>query len=304
MRLASTSSTMDALHASQAGASRHRGRRGGPGRRAGSRGRSWSSPRGGLWLSVIARPRGGGARGAEPPRRPRRGGALETLGAEGRIALKWPNDLMLDDRKVRRHPVRGPLARRPLRPGSRSGSGSTSPTRCRRRSRRRPPAWRRCCRSSPPRRWSTRWWKRFAGWMRRPAPLGAASAHDLPRRDWLRGRALAAPVAGTADGLAADGALLVRAADGTTTAVRSGTVALAGTSATADLRHAPDARHRQHRDHRRALPGDELEAHWRMTTNPDRTPDEWAARSAASSSARAIRPTRCAPCVSLRSRPR
>ena len=24
---------------------------------------------------------------------------LETLGAEGRIALKWPNDLMLDDRK-------------------------------------------------------------------------------------------------------------------------------------------------------------------------------------------------------------
>ena len=56
------------------------------------------------------------------------------------------------------------------------------------------------------------------------------------RRDWLRGRALATPVAGTADGLAADGALLVRGADGTTAAVRSGTIALARTSATADLR--------------------------------------------------------------------
>jgi pantothenate kinase type III len=41
---------------------------------------------------------------------------------------------------------------------------------------------------------------------------------------------------GTADGLAADGALRVRGVDGTTTAVRSGTVALARTSATADLR--------------------------------------------------------------------
>ena len=71
------------------------------------------------------------------------------------------------------------------------------------------------------------------------AAAGALSEGErerLGRRDWLRGRALAAPVAGTADGLAADGALLVRGPDGTTTAVRSGTVALAGTSATADLR--------------------------------------------------------------------
>ncbi len=67
-------------------------------------------------------------------------------------------------------------------------------------------------------------------------PLGDGERARFARRDWLRGRALAAPVAGTADGLAADGALLVRAPDGTTTAVRSGTVALAGTSATADLR--------------------------------------------------------------------
>jgi BirA family transcriptional regulator, biotin operon repressor / biotin---[acetyl-CoA-carboxylase] ligase len=55
------------------------------------------------------------------------------------------------------------------------------------------------------------------------------------RRDWLRGRALLAPVAGTGDGLAPDGGLLVRRADGSTAAVRVGTVVLADPHATADL---------------------------------------------------------------------
>jgi hypothetical protein len=55
------------------------------------------------------------------------------------------------------------------------------------------------------------------------------------RRDWLRGRALLAPIAGTGDGVAADGGLLVRGADGSTTAVRAGTVVLAGPHVTADL---------------------------------------------------------------------
>ena len=72
--------------------------------------------------------------------------------------------------------------------------------------------------------------------MRAAGALGDGERARFARRDWLRGRALAAPVAGTADGLAADGALLVRAPDGTTDGGRSGTVALAGTSATADLR--------------------------------------------------------------------
>jgi BirA family transcriptional regulator, biotin operon repressor / biotin---[acetyl-CoA-carboxylase] ligase len=66
--------------------------------------------------------------------------------------------------------------------------------------------------------------------------LDAGERARFARHDWLRGRGLAAPVAGTADGLAADGALLVRGPDGTTAAVRSGTVALAKTSSTADLR--------------------------------------------------------------------
>ena len=56
------------------------------------------------------------------------------------------------------------------------------------------------------------------------------------RRDWLRGLALEAPEAGTADGIAPDGALLVRRPDGSMAVVRAGTVVLAGTSPTADLR--------------------------------------------------------------------
>ena len=42
------------------------------------------------------------------------------------------------------------------------------------------------------------------------------------RRDWLRGRTLRVPVAGTAEGIAADGALRVRRADATLELVRSG----------------------------------------------------------------------------------
>jgi BirA family biotin operon repressor/biotin-[acetyl-CoA-carboxylase] ligase len=42
------------------------------------------------------------------------------------------------------------------------------------------------------------------------------------RRDWLRGRALRVPVVGTAEGIDADGALRVRRADATLELVRSG----------------------------------------------------------------------------------
>jgi BirA family biotin operon repressor/biotin-[acetyl-CoA-carboxylase] ligase len=56
------------------------------------------------------------------------------------------------------------------------------------------------------------------------------------RRDWLRGRALEAPVPGTALGVAPDGALLVRHPDGGTIAVRAGSVVLAEKAVTENLR--------------------------------------------------------------------
>ena len=67
----------------------------------GSRGRAWHSPPGGLWLSVLYRP-------------PSPAGvellslrlgllvatALEAAAPAAPVALKWPNDLMVGDRKV------------------------------------------------------------------------------------------------------------------------------------------------------------------------------------------------------------
>ena len=237
VRLLSTPSTMDALHVlAEAGAEagtavvaevQEVGR--------GSRGRSWSSPRGGLWLSVLARPPAAalevlslraGLVAAE---------LLETLGAEGRIALKWPNDLMLDDRKC------GGILCEARWQGATPGwvvvglgLNVTNAV---------PPALAEAATglaSILPTLTAEALVIPMVEALRRvdaeAGSLGYEERARFARLDWLRGRALAAPVAGTADGLAADGALLVRGPDGTTTAVRSGPVALAGTSATADLR--------------------------------------------------------------------
>jgi BirA family biotin operon repressor/biotin-[acetyl-CoA-carboxylase] ligase len=237
VRLASTPSTMDALHAlAEAGAEagtavvaevQETGR--------GSRGRSWSSPRGGLWLSVLARPRAAALEVLSLRAGLAVAELLETFGAEGRIALKWPNDLMLDDRKCggilceARWQGATPAwvviglglnvtnAVPPALAETATGLASILPTLTAEA-------------LVVPMVEALRRVDAAAG------SLGDGERARFARRDWLRGRALAAPVAGIADGLAADGALLVRGPNGTTTAVRSGTVALAGTSATADLR--------------------------------------------------------------------
>ena len=237
VRLASTPSTMDELHGlAEAGAEagtavvaevQDAGR--------GSRGRGWSSPRGGLWLSVLARPRvaalevlslRAGLAVAE---------VLDTVGGDGRIALKWPNDLMLDDRKCG-----GILCEARWQGASPAwvviglGLNVTNAV---------PPALAETASrlgSMRPGLTADALVVPMVEALRRVDAAAGALGDDererFARRDWLRGRALAGPVIGTADGLAADGALLVRTPDGTTTAVRSGTVALAGTSATAELR--------------------------------------------------------------------
>jgi BirA family transcriptional regulator, biotin operon repressor / biotin---[acetyl-CoA-carboxylase] ligase len=237
VRLASTPSTMDALHAlAEAGAEpgtavvaefQESGR--------GSRGRSWSSPRGGLWLSVLARPRAAALEVLSLRAGLAVAELLETLGAEGRIALKWPNDLMLDDRKCG-----GILCEACWQGASPAwvviglGLNVTNAV---------PPALAEMATrlaSILPALTAEALVTPMVEALRRvdaaAGTLGDGERARFARRDWLRGRALAAPVPGTADGLAPDGALLVRGQDGTTTAVRSGTIALAGTSATADLR--------------------------------------------------------------------
>ncbi len=70
----------------------------------GRRGATWSSPPGGLWLSVLRRPAPPPSRASEPLVVSLSAGlavadALERAGVGG-IMIKWPNDLMLGDAKV------------------------------------------------------------------------------------------------------------------------------------------------------------------------------------------------------------
>jgi BirA family biotin operon repressor/biotin-[acetyl-CoA-carboxylase] ligase len=66
----------------------------------GSRGRSWHSPRGGLWLSLLLRPAAAGSELLGIRTGLAVAEALETLRPGLRVELKWPNDLLLGDRKL------------------------------------------------------------------------------------------------------------------------------------------------------------------------------------------------------------
>ena len=193
----------------------------------GSRGRPWRSPRGGLWLSVLYRPAAAvgvelfslraGLAVAE---------AIETVLPGLRVAIKWPNDIMLDDRKlggilgearwqgealawvvvgvglnvanpiptelrdmaVRLADLAPELAVETLEPAVSARLRSLAPGRAR---------------------------------------LDEAELHALRQRDWLLGRRLHAPTPGVAAGVAADGVLLVRDSAGALQEVRAGTVELA-----------------------------------------------------------------------------
>jgi BirA family biotin operon repressor/biotin-[acetyl-CoA-carboxylase] ligase len=237
VHLARVGSTMDALHElAQAGAPagtavvaevQESGR--------GSRGRVWASPHGGLWLSVLARPEETGLEllslrvGLAVAR------ALGHAMPGETIRLKWPNDLMLGERKAggilceaRWHGgvaawvaigVGLNVANAPqadllhlathlaaATPGLMPGPLAAPVIEAVRRA------------------------------AARGGPLGPDELHEIARLDWLYGRALEAPIAGTADGVAADGALRVRTPEGGVTTVRAGTVVLARRPATADLR--------------------------------------------------------------------
>lgn len=237
VRLARTASTMDALHElAQAGApagtavvaeAQLAGR--------GSRGRGWSSPPGGLWLSVLARPRTAGLELLSLRAGLAVAELLDGLGAGARVQLKWPNDLMLDGRK-------------------------TGGILCEARWQGSAPAWVVIglglnVTNAPPAELGA-----AATCLAAVLPVLSAAALEMPvvealrgvdagagaltedertrfaGRDWLHGRPLEAPEGGTADGIAPDGALLLRRPDGSVATVRAGTVVLAGTSAAADLR--------------------------------------------------------------------
>jgi BirA family transcriptional regulator, biotin operon repressor / biotin---[acetyl-CoA-carboxylase] ligase len=179
----------------------------------GSRGRGWDSPEGGLWLSVLWRPRPGD----DPRLLSLRAGlavaeVLDGVGGVPRVQLKWPNDVIVDGRKV------GGLLCEARWLGAELswvaiGLGLNV--------RNAPPADARMPAAS------------LAEWRADldPAALAAPMAEVLARlggrgtltaeelsewraRDWLLGHRLCAPLAGVARGIDALGGLRIETADG------------------------------------------------------------------------------------------
>lgn len=193
----------------------------------GSRGRTWRSPPGGLWLSTLYRPRTPagvellslrvGLVVAE---------AIEAVGGGLHVAIKWPNDLMLSDRKLggilceARWQGEDPawiavgvgLNVTNALPAE-LGPGAI------RLADRRP--------GIDPEDLEPEITARLRRLEASATRLDTGELAALRARDWLRGRRLHAPAAGHAEGIADDGALLVRSTAGVVERVRAGTVELA-----------------------------------------------------------------------------
>ena len=227
-RLDSVSSTQDTLHdmaaqGAQAGtavlaAEQTEGR--------GRRGRQWASPRGGLWLSVLCRPETVLAievlslRVALAVAR-----VIEARVAGVTVELKWPNDLMLDDRKLG-----GILCEARWQGDSPAwvvvgvGLNLGNPI---------PPELTGravnltgCAPHLTPDQIAPDLVAAVLEASRLDRALTGDEVVGFGQRDWLRGRRMREPVAGVAEGITAEGLLAVRRDDGTLGLVRSGTVVL------------------------------------------------------------------------------
>lgn len=190
----------------------------------GSRGQRWASADGGLWLSVLRRAAGTVA----PDLVSVRVGlavaeALATLGGLPDVQLKWPNDLLVDGRKVggvlvEAHWSAGQLELLVVGVGLNVRNAPPADAR-----------WPAVCLAE--------WLPavqveavlgRVVAAVRAIALTGdALSAAEMRRfasRDALRGQRLHAPAGGRADGIESDGRLRVRLADDAVVLLRSGPV--------------------------------------------------------------------------------
>ncbi len=193
----------------------------------GTRGRAWSSARGGLWLTVILRPTAAGAVeglslrvGLEVAH------TLERVAAPAfPLGIKWPNDLVADDRKLGGILCEGRwLGDAPGWIAVGIGINVTNPV----------PAELAAAAVAladlnsdvqvddliDPVVQAVVDAGRGAG------PLTDAELAEFASRDWLKGRELIAPVAGRAVGITPDARLIVEQAPGTQTSVL-GSVTLA-----------------------------------------------------------------------------
>lgn len=192
----------------------------------GSRGRPWHSPVGGLWLSALYRPPIAGAIEIISLRAGLAvAAALEAQLAEP-IRIKWPNDLMLEERKLGGILCEARWAgdvlawvavgvglnlRNSIPPEL--GSAAVS------------------LRMRQPDINEEQLQVSIISALRtldlRAAKLTPAELSRFAARNWLSGRVIREPLSGTVSGLTADGTLLVRTADGAESAVRTGSIALA-----------------------------------------------------------------------------
>ena len=184
----------------------------------GRQGRSWASlPGQGVWCTIVERPRDGSAFEVLSLRIGMRlAEALEAM-ADGRVMLKWPNDLMLDGGKLA-----GILTEARWSGASLEwvavgvGVNVTHPG---------------VDGAAALRADVARFdvLRAVVGAVRDAAStIGRLTADELSRfadRDWLAGKRILSPGAGVVEGIDATGALIVRGADGAS-AHRSGTIQL------------------------------------------------------------------------------
>lgn len=194
----------------------------------GRRGRPWVSPRGGLWLSVLCRPATDPAaevlslRVALVVAR-----VVERHAPPVALELKWPNDLVLDGRKLG-----GILCEAHWQADSSPwvavglGLNLHNPI---------PPelvdravALADYAPEVTPELLAPDVVTAVAAAGRIDCNLSPAEVAEFRERDWLLGRAISAPARGVANGITLDGLLRIRSEDGRETLVRSGEVVVRG----------------------------------------------------------------------------
>jgi len=211
----------------------------------GSRGRSWHSPLGGVWLSVLFRPAAAdgldvislraGLSAAE---------ALQTL-LPMLIQVKWPNDLILDNQKLG-----GVLCEArwqgDLLVWVTIGVGINVHNDVPGDDRSHATALGALVPAITIDEVTHLLLPALRTLDLRAGRLSADELRRFERRDWLRGREIREPVAGMVQGIAEDGALLVNQGTGSSVSVRTGSVELAESLPAGNFDHATRARHREH----------------------------------------------------------
>jgi BirA family biotin operon repressor/biotin-[acetyl-CoA-carboxylase] ligase len=193
----------------------------------GQRGRTWQAPIGGLWMSVLVRPQGAAAGEVLSVRAGLAVAAvLDRYPGIPRVALKWPNDLYIEDRKVggllcearwRGNELwwvvigLGLNVANPV-PAGLEGQAATLAE---------------YDRTITPQALLPPLAEALATLGAGGATLAAEERVAFSERHWLKGRRLAEPVRGVAAGIAADGALIISMEEGGTMPVRAASVVLA-----------------------------------------------------------------------------